>query len=188
MQRPPHAQWSIKVPAKVFRDTVNIEMIHTKLVARGERAFRQLCASMDVLGDTEECVAAYLAVADNAHTDGMLYLMTYGLLQALILQQDALSHAAESIDFQYARPEELKAIRDVRNDAIGHPTKRGRDSSPDHFGIVRISMHGKGFTLYNWEWKPGQTRNICFIDLIEAQTKCIAATLQAMTEHLCAPQ
>jgi hypothetical protein len=177
-------EWSIDEHARRFRDTVNIPEIHDQLVKRGKRSFEQLCASMDVLGDTEEALSAYFAGLATKHDQGTLYLITYGLLQALILQQDALTHAAESIGFRYVLTPELKDIREVRNNAIGHPTKRGRGPQTNHYGIMRISMDAVGFVVYSFDWDRKQMRNVQFCELIATQTANVRDTLNAMTKHL----
>jgi len=81
---------------------------------------------------------------------GFLYLEVYGLLQALYLQQDAAINLCKSLGIgqridNYPR---LREIREIRNDSIGHPTKRDRRRGgvPMTFGfITRISLSHTSF-------------------------------------------
>src|SRR5205823_10451654 len=99
---------------------------------------------------TDHAISAYLSYP-NEDDLGKLYLHAYGLLQALFVQQDALAHAAEAIGLEYQLPDELKPIRKIRNDAVGHPTKRG-NKHPESFGIIQISLCHESFTVYSFKW------------------------------------
>jgi hypothetical protein len=102
----------------------------------------------------------------------------------LFVQQDAVMHAAEAIGLGYKFPEDLLAVREVRNNAIGHPTKRG-SKNPESFGIVQVSLSHDGFTLYSFRWDRAKTfRRIRFKGLIRAQSKAVAQALEQMVLHL----
>ena len=80
-------------------------------------------------------------------------MYVYGTLQALLVQQDAVEHLAESLEIPYDPDpnavQELDEIRDIRNDSIGHPTKRDRnkDKTVRFNFISRISIGNQGFGL-----------------------------------------
>ena len=86
-----------------------------------------LTAAMDVVSDTESAIVSY-ARANSEHK-GTLYLVIYGLLQAMYLQQDALRnmvHALEGSEvYKLDTEPEAMWIRQIRNDSVGHPTKQG---------------------------------------------------------------
>lgn len=166
-----------------LRETINLPRIHERL-SRDEQAFRQLCASMDILGDTAHAVGSYLSSPEETDL-GRLYLLAYGLLQVLFVQQDAVRHAAEAVGLPYELPPGLSLNRDVRNDAIGHPTKRG-GKNPESFGIVQVSLSHEGFTLYSFDWrKPDNFQPIRFRDMIDRQ-EAVVVGIDAIIAHLLA--
>lgn len=125
--------------------------------------WNKLCASMDVIGDTQIAINSYFSLPNfKAESGGYLFL--YGLLQALFLQQDAISHLSEAlfdrpISWKTEYPDIYK-VRELRNDSIGHPTKRGKDDS-FHF-IARYSISKGYFRLMSQFPKDGKHE---FIDV-----------------------
>ncbi len=55
----------------------------------------QLCSSLDTIEDSDLAIEAY--VNKSTKDTGNQYLRLYGVLQALILQQDAVKHLSESV-------------------------------------------------------------------------------------------
>lgn len=166
--------------AHEFRDMVNTSHIHDRL-AKDRKKFSRLCASMDLIEDTNMAIAAYLT--GKKRTDkGHLYLMAYGLLQALFVQQDALRNAADVVGMPYKLPDSVqRTVRDVRNQAIGHPTNCGGES----FGIIHISLSSERFELYSFDWDDDwKPEPIEFRSLIDTQSAHVGSTLQEMITHL----
>ena len=54
-----------------------------------------LCVCVDVISDTEQAIRGYLAQTTTDHD--ILYLNTYGVLQAFVTQQDAVAHLAVAL-------------------------------------------------------------------------------------------
>lgn len=137
----------------------------------------QLCSSMDVIGDTTLAVDAYLKNITESKTDGELYIVIYGILQVLFVQQDALGNLSESLHIKFVKDSLLKDIREIRNDSIGHPTKRGHKNFSFHF-ISRLSMTTTSFQLMsttaNSEHK---IKDINILKLIETQQEKVSETL-----------
>jgi hypothetical protein len=132
---------SAQVQLDRLRDMVNNPR-RQALVMRDPAAWLRLCSCLDVLEDTRACLAAYPTDDEKHH--GSTYLLAYGALQALFVQQDALEHLTKSLDIKYKRPKNLQRIREIRNDAVGHPTER--------FGgaynfIIQASLKITGFDL-----------------------------------------
>jgi hypothetical protein len=166
-----------------LRDVVNAPPVQDRLLGDSHR-WRQLCSSMDAIGDTDLAVEAYLSSPAGDREYGKLYLQAYGLLQVLFVQQDAVKHAAEAIGLPYSPPASLAAIRDVRNNAIGHPTKRGGSRS-ESFGIVRVSLSREGFTLYSFDLgRPDNFQPVRLLELIETQREAVVDALEQMIAHL----
>lgn len=71
------------------RDYINDPRKKFKLF-QNKNKWRQLCASMDVIQDTQLAIDSYFKLGKfDAYSGGYLYL--YGLLQAFFMQQDAVS-------------------------------------------------------------------------------------------------
>lgn len=117
--------------------------------------WNRVCAAMDALGDVEHAISAYWK------TDDVGYLHIYGLLQSLVVAQDAANllreHLTDEGRISWQKSEEYVAvhrIRTIRNESIGHPTasdvfEQGRKAKRQAgVGIVRISMSKAGFTYY----------------------------------------
>src|SRR5712691_6858602 len=93
---------------------------------KSRRSWLQACSALDVIGDTELAVDAYLQ-AGLDRSDGARYLSIYGLLQALYTQQDAVSHLHKALQVKFVTISSdwreypaIRKVRDIRNRAIGH--------------------------------------------------------------------
>ncbi len=106
----------------------------------------QICSSLDTIGDTLCSQQAYLS-SEYPSSDGLKYIFTYGLLQALFIQQDAMSHLSEAFGIKFELTDRLKEIRLLRNASIGHPTKNKIKGVTCYNYISRMSLSQKGFTL-----------------------------------------
>jgi hypothetical protein len=116
-----------------------------------------LTAAMDVVSDTESAIVSY--ERGEFRDKGTLYLVIYGLLQAMYLQQDALRnmvHALEGSEvYKLDTEPEAMWIRQIRNDSVGHPTKQGttkprKDGALNEqtsHSIVQHSMRKEHYTL-----------------------------------------
>jgi hypothetical protein len=146
--------------------------------------WNQLCSSLDVIGDSDLAIDAYIN-SKFGKDDGEKYLKLYGVLQALFLQQDAVTNLCESLELSnnlIANPK-LKEIRDIRNDSIGHPTKRGNYKSY-HF-ISRVTITKSGFQLISdYENDRTTIRDISVIDLINEQRKYLSEILKKVINDL----
>lgn len=146
--------------------------------------WNQLCSSLDVIGDSDLAIGAYIN-SKFGKDDGEKHLKLYGVLQALFLQQDAVTNLCESLGLSnnlIASPK-LKEIRDIRNDSIGHPTKRGNYKSY-HF-ISRVTITKSGFQLISdYENDRTTIRDISVIDLINEQRKYLSEILKKVITGL----
>lgn len=104
-----------------------------------------LCSSMDTIEDTELCFDAFLTEDIDRADDGVKYVFVYGTLQALFVQQDAVQNFHEALNIPYTQDPSLGSIREIRNDSVGHPTKRG--GGPSYNFIARITLGSQGFQL-----------------------------------------
>ena len=108
-----------------IRDIINEPRKQFHLI-KNKKFWNQLCSSLDVIEDCDLAITAYID-GDFGTDHGEKYLKLYGILQALFLQQDAVANLCESLGLPngLSSHPKLKDIRDIRNDSVGHPTKRG---------------------------------------------------------------
>lgn len=155
---------------KRIRDLVNHPWKQQGLL-EDRTKWNKLCASMDVIGDTQIAIKSYFSLP-NFKADSGGYLFLYGLLQAFFLQQDAINHLSEAL---FDKPicwktdyPDIYLVREFRNDSIGHPTKRGKDKS-FHF-IARYSVSKGHFRLMS-HYSKNNTSEFNDIDINELRAK-----------------
>jgi hypothetical protein len=113
-----------------------------------------LTSSMDALEDTRHAISAYVAVAEldpkNRKRElGERYLRTYGVMQALVIQQDAALNLHISLGMPEPDLKLLSQIRDLRVAAAGHPTLQNRPKKlprRSHF-ICQMTLSDGGIEL-----------------------------------------
>lgn len=170
---------------QAIRTIFNIPRRHKKS-RESHQFFLQACSSLNAIGDTELAFEAYLD--DNReYTNGMLYILMYGVLQAMFLQQDAIKNLAESLHISQSLPSKLREIRELRNDAIGHPTKRDVKKNNHSFHYIsRCTLSKKGFQLLstNSNSDDHQCRNILIDDVLGIQSQFAEGLLTEILNHL----
>lgn len=164
-----------------LRELVNHPRRQDRLL-RNRPRWLQLCAAMDAIGDTQLAIRSFLEGAVHTTGDGGSYIVAYGVLQTLYVQQDAAKKIAEVLSIPFAPPEEIRAIRDTRNAAIGHPADYKRNRSA---AIVRVSLSPTGFDLLVYGPEGfDESRTVNLPSLCREQTDVIGALLEAANAHL----
>ena len=165
-----------------LRDLINSPRRHFAL-RQDAHVFSQLCSALDVVEDTEMAILAYLQAQHENTSTGERYLRIYGILQVLLVQQDAVRDIAHSLSIDYKPDKDLGAIRGVRDDAIGHPTRRRGRSGMAFNHIVQITMAWDGFDLHTFH-PPGDFEHsrVSLISLIEKQRTLLAGGMQRFVE------
>lgn len=164
-----------------IRDLINDTKKQSTLL-KDHTKWNMLCASLDAIEDSHSAIQAYSEI-EPPSDDGKKYLYLYGLLQALFLQQDAGQHIALALGISYTLPQELKEIREVRNDTIGHPTKRSRKNLPASYCvIVQMSISKGGFQYLRYEPTDENTNHhfhsVNLIEVIDTQKRLIEHLLE----------
>ncbi len=160
---------------------------------KSRRSWLQACSALDVIGDTELAVDAYLQEG-LGQPDGARYLSVYGLLQALYTQQDAVSHLCKALQIKFLTISSdwgeypaIRKVRDIRNRAIGHPTEAGRKEPFSYHFISRVTLTHHGFDL-NSTYSDGhdEWQSVSLHDLIREQTDHLGQILDKTIEELTA--
>ncbi len=144
-----------------------------------------LCSALDVIGDTELALDAYLR-AKPQPGDGENYLLAYGTLQVMEVQQDALNFVCESLSIPYLRPEELSDIRTIRSESIGHPMKGKENKITKSSFISRSDLDHHGFTLLTVysDHSPYKHSRIDLVGLVKTQQRFIKEKLADVVKKL----
>jgi len=129
--------------------------------------WNQICSSLDTTGDTVLSIEEYLA-SDYPENSGLKYIYTYGLLQSLFIQQDALKHLSEAFEVDFKINEQLRSVRVIRNASIGHPTKNKVRGTVFYNYISRITLSKYGFTLLRSS--QGERDEFIDVDLLSILT------------------
>ncbi|HCE1932517.1 TPA: hypothetical protein NJ543_002049 [Vibrio parahaemolyticus] len=150
------------------REHINTHRYQKVLISELDN-WSQICSSLDTLGDTGLALKSYFK-SDFPTEVGLSYIYTYGLLQALFIQQDAMNHLSEAFEVPYELSDDLKSIRAVRNASIGHPTKNRVKKTTYFNHISRISMSKGGFTLARF-YDEGESEfiDVDFKTIVETQ-------------------
>lgn len=153
-------------------------------IQRDSAAFNKICSSLDVVGDTELAFEAYLK-SDEHSSFGERYLAVYGVLQALFIQQDAVKHLHDALNLKYEAHPALRRIREVRNEASGHPTEVVRKKKATFNHISRMSLDKHGFTLLTTGAdSDAKLKDVNVLELIYSQRNCLTRALTALVAKL----
>lgn len=172
---------------KHIRDLIN-HPYKLETLIKDSVKWNMLTASLDVIEDTNYAMESYVELSDfKADKNGYLY--TYGIMQAFMLQQDALNHFSislfdEEINYKKDYPE-IYSIRELRHNSVGHPSK-GDYGKSFHF-IGRASISKKGFDLLSYfpkDKKDFKLTKINVIKFIETQREIVADKLKEMITQL----
>lgn len=128
-----------------IRDFINSGRRQQDLL-KNSAIWNKLCSSLDLIGDTQVAVDAYPEII-NTKEIGASYLIVYGILQTLLLQQDAAKHIGDALGIKLKLPKNLEEIRVIRNSAAGHPAYQMENGLSKSCFITRNSISPIGFDL-----------------------------------------
>ena len=156
------------------------------LLLKNSAGWYMLCSSLDVIDDADYCLEAFLATDIDGFDAGNKYMYVHGTLQALIVQQDAVKHLAESLKIPYTPDQKLKDIRDIRNDSVGHPAKRGGGTGSAFNFISRITIKNQGFNLgtYYSDGRSPSSKDVNIPNLIARQRNIFVGVLDNIIKTL----
>ena len=128
-----------------IRRAINTIEVQEDLL-QDEPAWNAICSALDLIGDTGEAIYSYEQI-ESCDDKGLCYLYIYGVLQTLLLQQDAAKEISELLNLGSKIPKQLQRIRIIRNSAAGHPAKQREKGKHKASFITRISLTWKQFEL-----------------------------------------
>ncbi len=166
-----------------FRDIVNKPRLQQVLMKDRSR-WGKLCSAMDVIEDTCMAVRSYSS-GEETQDKGILYLQTYGVLQALVVQQDATSDLCAAIGSSRAKGDflGLANVRTARVSVAGHPTKRQRNGEGP-YQLVQMSLGRNSFELVSLSSGSPEFKHVSVRDLIREQEEVLGRILRGVIEDL----
>lgn len=170
---------------QAIRDFINRHARFRSTLIKDPARWNTVCSAMDVIGDTELALDAYVRAPVTLPIDDR-YLITYGVLQVLVVQQDAVRLLARSLGVQTTKSSELEKIRTIRNRTIGHPVKGKEDEIEFSNFISRASLRRGGFqmlTVYS-DHRIGDFVDIDIMDLIRKQRDSLLVQLQSILQRI----
>lgn len=154
----------------------------------------QIVAAWYAFEDAYEAQLAFLATEPSHSIAGLDYLMVWGVLQGMNIQQDGLHHLAEAIGFaDIARlvrdNAAVTAARDLRIRIAGHPTRREarpRHGQPVSFhGIVRTRLSLNSFRYVCFEGSAaGRFETVDLRLVVEQHIDAYRSVLRALVQRI----
>lgn len=161
------------------------------VLLNNQRKWLQLTAALNVLEDTAYAIEYYRDTEYPCDIRGK-YLFTYGLIQALFVQNDSIISIYSSLfgkdekilkkEFKEKYPKVYR-IREMRDDVVGHPTFRNGNQ---FIRLAQCSMNKDSFFYIKWDGKLGTSESIT-VDVIAATdevAKCVNDILEASVKDL----
>lgn len=147
--------------------------------------WNQICSSLWVLGDTLLAIQSYVSKKYTKDV-GQRYIFTYGMMQVLFTQQDAVINLSDCFKLKVEINDVFRKIRNIRNISIGHPTKLTRNDYTYYGYISRISLSKNGFTLIRTDQdsQRDQLIDIEFNKLVREQLEAIENIVRSLSEML----
>lgn len=152
-----------------------------------KKKWLRVTTALDVLEDTNCVITCYQETEYPNEINGQ-YLFTYGLLQALFVQEDAVNSINvalfdQELDFKKNYPNAY-AVREMRDDVIGHPTNRGNNKA-----FIYLAQHSlsKDYFRYIKAEVDSDSTSIIDVDVVKAISdvaSCVNAVMTAAIERL----
>jgi len=156
---------------------------------------------MDMLADTGQALRSYIRQCEGPVDLGSSYLLVFGALQVLYVQQDAAFWLCQAIGAprdvaQFSGPERwiraegnehLAELRNLRNSSVGHPVNRSQAPATERgsYFIVQMSLAATGFQLVARN-DVGRSRraHVPVLGLVESQLKVLTRLIRKARAEL----
>jgi hypothetical protein len=152
-------------------------------------AWNTICSAMDAVQDTCSALTAYSEREPLLNSEkGAAYLLAYGVLHSLYLQQDAVYWLCHCLKIKtvasFSEPgtwaqsiSELTRARSARNDSTGHPVRRTQPTLSSFF-ISQHSLTDEGFQLLEVSaGTAGKFRHVSLPTLVQDQVRVLTEVL-----------
>ncbi|HTH93285.1 MAG TPA: hypothetical protein VL576_02295 [Candidatus Paceibacterota bacterium] len=182
------------------RDLINDSTISkTKIFSRKKIGdWSQFFTALDTIEDTCLAITAFCKDSEIL-LEKNPYLVVYGILQTLFVQQDAVDFLKISlfgkdkgINWKDKKHLPLWEIRQIRNETIGHPVKtkkKGSDSKYENDEVTsctidRSSISREGFSYILWMSSKTHHRSVNFNEVIKLQDFYLSEELKIIMKEI----
>jgi hypothetical protein len=121
-------------------------------------AYATYYTSMYLIQDTAEPIDAHMA--SGFSTDPLkAYIEFFGVIQALIIQQDAIIELGNCLLGSLYEPTASsgwRQIRELRKQLVGHPANQGKPGKAKRSFFGRMKHRYEQFTFEQWDEATGQ--------------------------------
>lgn len=171
----------------------------TNVFSRREHGdWNQFCVALDTIADTCFAIENFKKNSEDLFIKNS-YLIVYGVLQALYIQQDAVNFLKKAlfgndnnIDWNSKKYSELDKIRQVRNETVGHPVKKGEKNKKSKYiddeitscTIDRSTLTKDGLRYTLWMYSKTESKTIKFSEIIDLQDKYLSAELELIMKKM----
>jgi hypothetical protein len=129
-----------------FFDQINVPIIEG-LYIHDPKVWDTICASLTILGDLQRAKREYHAISK------INYLEVIGIMQTIYIEQDCMLNLQNAILGKSEKTPliDYKLIRDLRNEAFGHPSERQKKGVfSRHFFDIEDEDEQR-IKIINWE-------------------------------------
>lgn len=155
------------------------------ILQKDSASWNELGSALDILGDTQLAIESYPKF-EQVKSPGECYILIYGILQALLIQQDAVKSICKLFKIKFNLPKPLVEIRKIRNSSSGHPISQKEYNVIKSSFINRWSMSSSAFQIID-VFSNGEEHKNQFIsipDLITVQNEHISEILEQIVTEL----
>ena len=156
------------------------------ILLRDRNKWNKLCASMDAIEDSSFAISEYIKDLERKESLGFTYVIVYGILQAMILQQDSLMTISESLNIKSEQSTELKEVKEIRNSSIGHPVREKGKTFVSANYIQQMGMTIKSFTMMTFDPLKADPifKNVFIPEMLSRQNVVISKELENILTSL----
>lgn len=140
----------------------------------------KICSSLDVIGDTFLAILSFESVEDGVF-DELKYLLIYGLLEALYLQNVAIRDIALVLEIkseiEKIENEKYKSVDQVRAKVAAHPSSGGK-----HWFVPRIKITKHSFEIvhYKDESLEAERQAIDLLDILAKHSDVVSCRMERL--------
>lgn len=148
------------------------------------------CTAKDWLQDTSEALLIHRrkGFSDDPY---LAYIKFWGVLQAIYIQQDAISELNYAVCGQRLtqdkQPDAWKAIRNYRNILVGHPNSKSHGETKDRTVRSVTGREPKSYNAISIHYHSGRDPRddtIRLGELIDANERCAIETISSLFDQI----
>ena len=148
----------------------SVDLKNSVFQKKDDGSWDRLYAALDALEDSQVAIDSYRKLKF------VQYLELYGLMQAFVVQQDAISHVRATTlgrAIKWSDEKKLNEIRRLRNRTAGHPADIKERNDRYYSNIDRSSITKESFRYILWSKSGATFHDVNIDETVETQYKAI---------------